>query len=137
MIYDLSISEIKIVCQEVIDRLPDGGIIILKGNLASGKTTFCKVFAEFFDLNKDITSPTFSLQHQYGNNIFHYDLYNYGYDKFLELGMLEELEKNGYHLVEWGDDRLVALLTKAMMPFVIVEIEKSSDKKRRYEVKSA
>ena len=78
-------------------------IIILSGTLGSGKTTFVKEFVKELNNNVLVTSPTFSIQNIY-DGVYHYDLYNKGVDEFLSLGMLEELQKDGYHFIEWGED---------------------------------
>jgi tRNA threonylcarbamoyladenosine biosynthesis protein TsaE len=41
--------------------------------------------------------------------------------------MLEELEKDGLHLIEWGDDALVEILTSADIPTLIIDIEKQNN----------
>ena len=46
--------------------------------------------------------------------------------------MLEELDKDGLHFVEWGDDKLVEILESAEISTVIIEIEKVSDDEREY-----
>ncbi|WP_456470303.1 tRNA (adenosine(37)-N6)-threonylcarbamoyltransferase complex ATPase subunit type 1 TsaE [Caminibacter sp.] len=92
--------------QKVIECIKKSGkkVIILSGTLGSGKTTLVKEFAKSLRLSEDVTSPTFAIQNIYGGKIYHYDLYNKGADEFLALGMLEELEKEGYHFIEWGED---------------------------------
>jgi len=82
----------------------DKTIIILSGTLGSGKTTFVQEFVKSLKIDDNVTSPTFSIQNVYGNKVYHYDLYNKTIDDFLSLGMLEELEKDGYHFVEWGEE---------------------------------
>ena len=77
-------------------------IIILNGPLGSGKTTLVKEFLKSKNIKDNATSPTFSIQNKY-NNIYHYDVYQKK-DEFLSLGMLEELEKEGYHFIEWGEE---------------------------------
>ncbi len=79
-------------------------IIILSGTLGSGKTTLVKEFVKNIGLKEIVTSPTFSIQNVYGDKVFHYDLYNKGIDEFLSLGMIEELEKEGFHFIEWGEE---------------------------------
>lgn len=114
--------------------LPEGGVIVLRGDLASGKTTLVKAVAKAFGITEAVTSPTFSLQQCYGDKMFHYDIYNKGFDHFLSLGMMEELERPGYHFIEWGDDALVSLLQAAQMPYMLIDINKYEDNKREYEV---
>ena len=77
-------------------------IILLSGTLGSGKTTLVKEFLKSLGINKEATSPTFSIQNRYGD-IYHYDVYQKK-EEFLALGMLEELEKEGYHFIEWGEE---------------------------------
>jgi tRNA threonylcarbamoyladenosine biosynthesis protein TsaE len=47
--------------------------------------------------------------------------------------MLEELEKDGLHLIEWGDDALVEILTSADIPTLTIDIEKQNNN-RTYKV---
>ena len=77
-------------------------IILLNGTLGSGKTTLVKEFLKNEGIKEIATSPTFSIQNRY-KDIYHYDVYQKK-DEFLSLGMLEELEKNGYHFIEWGEE---------------------------------
>lgn len=127
-------NELIEVCEVIKSRLPQGGVVILQGDLASGKTTLVKTFAKSFGVNEAVTSPTFSLQQCYGDNLFHYDIYNHGLDHFISLGMLEELEREGYHLIEWGDATLINILKSAAIPVIRVQIEKCERDKRCYEV---
>ncbi len=131
----LSIDELSQLCKTITDMLPDGGIVALRGDLASGKTTFTKKFVEFLGGGDVVTSPTFSLQHIYGENIFHYDMYSYGFEKFLSLGMMQELERDGYHLIEWADGKLLDMIKLSGMSGVIVDIDKCYDDARCYGVK--
>jgi tRNA threonylcarbamoyladenosine biosynthesis protein TsaE len=132
----LGIENLPELTKEVTQLLPNGGVVILRGDLAAGKTTFVAAFAKEFGLDDAVTSPTFSLQQCYGENIFHYDIYNHGIEHFIALGMLEELERDGYHFVEWGDDTLSSILFSAEIPAIIISIEKLDDK-RLYKVENA
>ena len=129
-------ESLSTLTKEVMELLPNGGVVILRGDLAAGKTTFVSAFAKEFGIDEAVTSPTFSLQQCYGENIFHYDIYNHGIEHFLALGMLEELEKDGYHFVEWGDDTLSDILFSAEIPVIVIDIEKLEEK-RLYRVKDA
>jgi tRNA threonylcarbamoyladenosine biosynthesis protein TsaE len=130
-------DELSQVCEVIRSKLPDGGVVILQGDLASGKTTLVKSFAKSMGVKDVVTSPTFSLQHCYGENIFHYDIYNHGLEHFISLGMLEELEREGYHLLEWGDDTLMDILKSAGMSAIKIKIEKCESDRRSYEVSDA
>ena len=129
-------NDLSEVVSEVMQSLPSGGVVVLRGDLAAGKTTFVAAFAKAFGVVDVVTSPTFSLQQCYGENIFHYDIYNHGVEHFLALGMLEELEREGYHFVEWGDKTLLEILKSAEIPVMVIEIQKLEDK-RLYKVEDA
>ena len=90
--------------KSVIDCIKNSGkkIILLNGTLGSGKTTLVKEFLKSYGVDEEATSPTFSIQNRYGD-IYHYDVYQKK-DEFLSLGMLEELEKEGFHFIEWGEE---------------------------------
>ncbi len=97
-----------------IERLvPNNVVISLKGNLAAGKTTLVQAIAQVADSTSTVTSPTFSLQHSYGDGLYHYDLYRTGFEELARLGLLEEFEKPGRHLVEWMDEGLKTFLAAA------------------------
>ncbi|MDD5372146.1 MAG: tRNA (adenosine(37)-N6)-threonylcarbamoyltransferase complex ATPase subunit type 1 TsaE [Sulfurimonas sp.] len=132
-VFLLGLDEIAVLAEEITKNFTNG-VIILRGDLAAGKTTLVKKTVKFLGVEEEVTSPTFSLQHRYGDRVFHYDMYNHGLEHFISLGMLEELEKDGLHFVEWGDDELVKILNSASIETITIDIKKISDNKREYEV---
>lgn len=130
-------DDLKRVIGAIMDALPYGGVVVLQGDLASGKTTLTKAAARFLDIDEPVTSPTFSLQQRYGDQMYHYDIYNHGIEHFLALGLLEELEKPGYHFIEWGDETLIELLQTTELPYVVIRIEKCAPDARCYKVEHA
>jgi len=133
----LALNELTPLCERITNELPSGGVVILQGDLASGKTTLTQAFSRYLGMEEAVTSPTFSLQQRYGDKLYHYDLYNYGFDKFLSLGMMEELEREGYHLIEWGDESLIGWLKRAGIETVTLKITKCDEQSRCYEVQHA
>jgi tRNA threonylcarbamoyladenosine biosynthesis protein TsaE len=133
---ELGLEGLPRIAGLIKEMLPDGGVVVLRGDLAAGKTTLVKSVARAFGIDEPVTSPTFSLQQCYGDRFFHYDIYSHGFDHFLALGMFEELEREGYHFVEWGDEALIALLKSAGIETIVIDIEKSGDK-RAYKVRHA
>ncbi len=122
--------------EKIIKHLPMGGIVLLKGDLASGKTTLVQGFVRFLGLKVEATSPTFSVMNVYGDSVYHYDIYNEGTQKFIESGLLENLEKKGYHFIEWADEKLEEILTVYGFSFLRIEIKPSNDK-REYSIHEA
>lgn len=105
-------------------------VVLLQGDLASGKTTLVKNYLQYKNIKSDVTSPTFCLQNVYEGDIYHYDVYNKTLEEFISLGLLEEFEKKGLHFVEWGDDTLVELLTSYGFDIIKITIEKLENKRR-------
>ena len=131
--FELELDQIDILANYLKDILIEDSIVILRGDLASGKTTLVKSYLKVLDLPDLVTSPTFSLQAIYSNNIFHYDVYNKTLGEFISLGMLEEFEKKGIHFVEWGDEKLEEILKDYGYKVILIEIEKK-DNKRLYKI---
>jgi len=133
MKYRLKLDNLTPIVSNFGEKIKNG-VVILKGDLAAGKTTLVKAVVKALGVNDEVTSPTFSLQQCYGDSIYHYDMYNHGLDHFISLGMLEELDKEGLHFVEWGDDKLIKILSASGIPTVVIEIEKVSDNEREYRI---
>jgi len=132
----LALDEINVVVEELkklLENFNNEAIVILRGDLASGKTTFVKNFVKSSGIEDIVTSPTFSLQSIYDNRIFHYDVYNKTLEEFISLGLLEEFEKSGIHFVEWGDEKLEELLKSYGFDVLVLNIKKLEDK-RQYKI---
>lgn len=117
------------ISKEIKTKLPDGGIILLIGNLASGKTTLVKNFVEYLGLDDEVTSPTFSILNIYDYRVYHYDIYNEGSDKFMQSGLLENLELEGYHFIEWADEKLEDLINLSGFKYLKIKIKPSANKR--------
>ena len=119
---------------EVLDNIikqQSNSIILLRGDLASGKTTLVQHYIKYKNIDDIVTSPTFSLQNIYKKNIFHYDMYSKTLDEFINLGLLEEFEKDGVHFVEWGSVEFQTMLNTYGFNTIIININKY-DTKRQY-----
>lgn len=105
-----------------LDLKNNPGIYLLRGNLASGKTSFIKAAVKYLGQKESVTSPTFLVSQKYGENIYHYDIYRKDLQEILELGFLEEIEQEGWHFVEWGDENLERILKEVGIKYKIIEI---------------
>ncbi len=122
-----SLTELDKVVTYLNDILPVNAIVFLRGDLAAGKTTLTQAVAKARGIEAEVTSPTFSLQQCYANDLYHYDLYRLDHEEFMQLGLFEEFEKDGWHMVEWGSDELKAFLEGVGYNVAIVEIEVNED----------
>ena len=137
--FTASLQKLDKVSNYLIETLASNSIVFLRGNLASGKTTLTQALAKAKGINEEVTSPTFSLQQCYvakdGSSLFHYDLYRLDHEEFMNLGLFEEFEKDGWHLVEWGSDELKAFLEGVGYNVVTVDIE-AKEKSRIYRIET-
>jgi len=88
-------------------------LLLLRGELGTGKTTLVKGIAQALDAAEpdEVTSPTFTLIHEYDGThdgkaikLFHIDVYRLESERQLEtLGLEELLTPDALVLVEWGD----------------------------------
>ena len=127
------LAHLATFAQEIKSQLGTSEVVLLRGNLASGKTAFVKAFAKALGIEEAISSPTFSILHEYEGKLFHYDIYQCGSDGFLKSGLMEKLECTGYHLIEWGDAAFEKLLCHFGIPYSTIDIE-TLDLKRNYKV---
>ena len=114
------------IAKELAKYMQKGDIIVLTGELGAGKTKFTEGFASYFNLQDEISSPTFNIVNEYKNDratIYHFDVYRLeDSDEFYEIGGEEYFEK-GICLIEWGE------LIEDVLPkeLIIIKFEKNDD----------
>jgi tRNA threonylcarbamoyladenosine biosynthesis protein TsaE len=92
--------------KKIASQLQIGDIIILSGDLGSGKTKLTEGILTYFNLQDEISSPTFTIVNEYDTEkikIFHFDVYRLAdVDEFFAIGGEEYFEK-GASIIEWGE----------------------------------
>lgn len=101
------------VGRKLAELLKPPQLLLLRGELGTGKTTLVKGIAEALDAAEadEVTSPTFTLLHEYGGyrdgepvKLYHIDVYRLESERQLEtLGLDELLTPDALVFVEWGD----------------------------------
>jgi tRNA threonylcarbamoyladenosine biosynthesis protein TsaE len=101
------------VGRQLVRLLAPPQLLILRGDLGTGKTTLVKGIAQALDAAEpdEVTSPTFTLLHEYDGSLdrkpvklFHLDVYRLEGERQLEtLGLDELLTPDALVLVEWGE----------------------------------
>lgn len=113
-------------------KLHIGDVIVLSGELGSGKTKFTEGFLKYFNLENEISSPTFTIVNEYQKDdikIYHFDVYRLeDVSEFYAIGG-EEYFSTGICIIEWGELIEEALPTD----YIKISFEKdASDENIRY-----
>ncbi|HPO15501.1 MAG TPA: tRNA (adenosine(37)-N6)-threonylcarbamoyltransferase complex ATPase subunit type 1 TsaE [Candidatus Hydrogenedentes bacterium] len=98
----------------LMQLLPQGSVVALFGDLATGKTCFVRGMAARFSGEHPVHSPTFTLVNEYGhsNKLYHLDLYRLsGPEELLDLDYEDFFDSDGICVIEWAE-RAGALLPK-------------------------
>jgi tRNA threonylcarbamoyladenosine biosynthesis protein TsaE len=94
--------------RELAKEVPPPCLVLLEGELGSGKTTLVKGLVAGLGAacEDEVTSPSFTLVHEYGagGRVYHVDLYRIEDGRELATLGLDELEGgNASIFVEWGE----------------------------------
>ena len=96
----------KLFAKNFASKLSKGDVIVLTGDLGAGKTKFVEGVLEYFGLQEEISSPTFTIVNEYHNekiDIYHFDLYRLkDVYEFENIGG-EEYFNRGLCIFEWGE----------------------------------
>jgi tRNA threonylcarbamoyladenosine biosynthesis protein TsaE len=87
-------------------ELPAKALVLLIGNLGAGKTTLTKGIVRGLGAAEpvEVSSPTFTLIHEYGPSVYHVDLYRLDTpEQVATLGLEEIFDRRAVVLVEWGE----------------------------------
>lgn len=95
------------LAQRLAPHLRGGDLLILTGSLGAGKTFFTRALCHALGLGEDerVTSPTFTLAHEYETNppLIHADLYRLAHEEeVFELGLETQRTEGRLLVVEWG-----------------------------------
>lgn len=95
--------------QEVVDTLLplQHNILLLKGNLGAGKTTFTQCLLKNLGSRDEVSSPTYSIVNEYDSpngKIFHFDLYRMkNIEEVYDIGIDEYLDNSYLCIIEWPE----------------------------------
>lgn len=122
MIFETASEEETIAAGEKLaGMLPSRAVVLLIGNLGAGKTTLAKGIVKALGVADaaEVSSPTFTLIHEYGDppRVYHIDLYRLDTaEQAATLGLDELFAREAIVLVEWGEK------FPALMPSQRIEV---------------
>ena len=129
--------------QELARELKPPVLVLLLGDLGAGKTTLTKGLVAGLGAapEEDVTSPTFTMIHEYGtardstSRVYHVDLYRVETARELEtLGLEDLLAERAVVIVEWGEKLGSALRPSGPSGMVEIHLEAAGESDRRIEV---
>ena len=110
-------AETRAIAAALAPTLAPGAVLLLHGDLGAGKTAFVRGLAEGLGLDPDdVTSPTFTLVHEYRGTrlpLIHVDLYRLDRAELDEIGLDQDLAATGITAIEWPE-RLVREIAGAV-----------------------
>jgi len=112
------------------DNLKSGEIILLYGDLGSGKTVMSRGIAHGAGVNDIVTSPTFTLMNTYEGkyHVYHFDIYRINQpEELYDLDYEDYFFGSGIAIVEWPE-RLDYLLPSE---YLKITINRTEDDKGR------
>jgi tRNA threonylcarbamoyladenosine biosynthesis protein TsaE len=100
-------EETRAIAARLAGTLAPGAVLLLSGDLGSGKTAFVRGLAGGLGLDPaEVTSPTFTLVHEYRGGrlpLIHVDLYRLDSVDLGEIGMDDDLAAAGVVAIEWPE----------------------------------
>ncbi|MBM3861260.1 MAG: tRNA (adenosine(37)-N6)-threonylcarbamoyltransferase complex ATPase subunit type 1 TsaE [Verrucomicrobia bacterium] len=120
--------------RHLAEKLGAGSVIALMGDLGAGKTCLVKGIARGLGIAKEVTSPTFTLIHEYRGGrlpLYHVDLYRLDtVAAAISIGIEEYLPGEGVTVIEWAE-KIESLLPPGTMRLRLTQV---ADTTRRIEV---
>lgn len=93
---------------ELLGKVLKGGeVVAYFGGLGMGKTRFTAGLAKGMGINADVSSPTFSLVHEYNGkiNLCHFDMYRItGFEDLCSTGFFDYLDMGSVLAIEWSEN---------------------------------
>jgi len=100
-------AETEAIGRQVAEKIGVGSVLALKGDLGSGKTLFVKGVVDGLGSSADVTSPTFTILHEYRGGrlpVYHLDLFRVESPQALaRLGLDDYFFGDGISVIEWAD----------------------------------
>lgn len=106
MFHTSSEDETIALGERLARTLPAKGVVLLIGNLGAGKTTLAKGIVKGLGAASpdEVSSPTFTLIHEYSDRVYHVDLYRLDDPRAVaRLGLDELFDRDALVLIEWGE----------------------------------
>ena len=102
----INISDLPQICERLAQHVEPCDVILLRGDLGAGKTTFCRYLLSALGVEETIVSPTFTLVQTYVGTkftVWHFDLYRLKKAQEIYNIGIEDSLAFGISLIEWPE----------------------------------
>ncbi|HKS31488.1 MAG TPA: tRNA (adenosine(37)-N6)-threonylcarbamoyltransferase complex ATPase subunit type 1 TsaE [Chthoniobacterales bacterium] len=134
MFISVSAAETEGAGERLAEKIKAGDVLALVGDLGAGKTRFVKGLARGLGSKEAVTSPTFTLLHEYRGGrltIYHFDFYRIESSSALSaIGFDETVFGDGVSVIEWADRFVDAIPLHARW----IRFEIASEDQRRIDL---
>ena len=127
-------EETRIVGASLAPTLLPGDVVSLSGDLGAGKTAFVQGLAAALGVLRAVTSPTFTIVHEYVGRypVVHLDVYRLSsFQEVLDLGFEEYMDGGAVVLIEWGEAIAPLLPRRHLEVFILRSQDPEREDERR------
>lgn len=130
-----TLNDIDTAAKSLVDNLRGGSVVVLVGEMGSGKTTLVKACAKALGVTEEITSPTFSIVEEHActtsnssiKRLIHVDTYRIEFEnEIYDIGLENIFANDAVTFIEWGN-RIEKLIDG---PYQIFNIDEQRDGSR-------
>ena len=123
-------AETEAIGRQLAEEIGVGSVLAFKGDLGSGKTVFVKGLVAGMGSRADVTSPTFTIVHEYrggGLPVYHFDFFRLeNRESVTQLGLDDYFFGDGVSVIEWAD-RFPELIPK-QASWILFEIKSENQR---------
>lgn len=123
-------TETEALAESLADKIKDGTVLAMYGDLGAGKTAFVRGLARGMGLSCRVSSPTFTIVNEYEGEreLIHFDMYRLSSsDELFDIGWEDYLARGAVCAVEWSENVDDAFFGDE----TVIRIEKLSDTDRK------
>ena len=118
------------IAEEICSQIPAGTVVAFSGGMGMGKTAFVRGALKAYNNDSFVSSPTFSLVHDYGGSpkLYHFDMYRVtDMDDLYSTGFFDYLDDDSVLFIEWSENITPALPENTV--FVEISLGENADER--------
>lgn len=99
-------EQTELFAEKIAEKYNNSPTFLLFGDLGAGKTAFTRGLAKGYGCEARVSSPTFTLVHEYPGKttVYHFDLYRLNdSDELYDIGFFDYFKEGTVRVIEWPD----------------------------------